>query len=113
MKKNSSIDNFLNDQIADHSWLNNAKEKENAPFSDNNHYDKKPELAQQLGPQSPMNTDVQVMARKVAVVVNEVKRQLMLGKSLQHVKETVIDALPSDVKTAAKTELVKIAQEFP
>lgn len=114
MSKNATIDKFLNDQIADHSWLNNTQDKVNAPFADTLDYDAKGELGQQWGVQTPLPNEVHVLlAKKVAVVVNEVKRQLMLGKSLQHVKESILDRIDPEVKTAAKDELIKLAQEFP
>ena len=115
MKKNSTIDNFLNEQLTDFNWLSDAaKEKKNYPGSDSLKHQKQHELAMQWTPQNLLNNEPDVrIEKKVAVVVNEAKRQLMMGKSLQHVKETIIDQLPPDVKTAAKGELVKLAQEYP
>lgn len=116
-----SMDKFLSDSIADHEWLD-AKDRVNAPFSDSLKRDKKPELAVQytmpnLIPEydvsAPKAVDPNKNDGKVAVVLNEVKRQMMAGKSLNHIKETIIDRLPEAIKVAAKDELVKVAQEYP
>jgi hypothetical protein len=110
MAKNT-IDSFLHDAIADHEWLE-AKDKKNAPFSDVLPWEQLSNLALQWKPEGPRNLEVQ-KAAAVKQVANEVKRQLMLGKSLEHVKQTVIDVLSPELKTACKDELVKIAAEFP
>lgn len=110
MSKNP-IDGFFNDAIADHEWLD-AKDKKNAPFHDVLTYEKIPELALQWKPEAPRNLEVR-QAAAIKQVVDEVKRQIMLGKSLEHVKQTVIDPLSPELKTACKEELVKVAAEFP
>jgi hypothetical protein len=111
MSKNT-IDNFFNDAVADHEWLD-ANDKVNAPFSDYPSYDKLPELAFQEMPQ-PLHKDfLKTKEAHIEKVSNEVKKQLMLGKSLKHVKESVIDSLPVSIKVSAYHELTKIAGEFP
>jgi anthranilate/para-aminobenzoate synthase component II len=111
MSKNT-IDNFFNDAVADHEWLD-AKDKVNAPFSDYSSYNKLPELAFQEMPQ-PLHKDfVKVKEANIEKIGNDVKRQIMLGKSLTHIKESIIDNLPESIKVSAYHKLTKIAEEFP
>ena len=106
----STLDGFLSEQIADHEWLD-AKDKVNAPFSDRLPYQQLGELAFQYD--MPETHSPAKVAMQVSKVASEVKRQIMLGKTLDHIKTAFIDQLSPELRVACKDELVKIAKEFP
>ena len=150
MAKNT-IDNFFNDAIADHEWLD-AKDKVNAPFATHNPWEAIDTLAMMWTPGNS-NADVTVfkpngdketvtmdghivtetadgkilvtdhegvkmekdrkLLASVKKAVQEIKRQMMLGRDLTHIKASVIDKLSPEVKVAAKESIVKLAQEYP
>ena len=143
MAKNS-IDNFFNDEIANHEWLD-AKDKVDAPFATHNPWEAKETLAMDWMAGSPHpdvsvtkpNGDIETstmdghlvtqtadgkklitdqdgkLVKATHAVVQEIKRQMMLGKTLSHIKTSVIDKLSPEVKVAAKSEIIKLAKEYP
>lgn len=103
---NKNIDSFL----VDHEWLK-AEDKENAPFAANQSHEQLDALANAFT--HNLNKPIQVKAavEEIREVVAHAKRELMMGRSMEHVKSTVLTNLKPAIREIAASEISKLSSE--
>jgi hypothetical protein len=105
---NKNIDSFL----VDHEWLQ-AQSKQNAPFAENQSHEQLDALANAFSYSN--STDIMLEPKKVKAAVEEViaaaKRELMMGRSIDHVERTVLANLNPSIRSVVYKEINKLASE--
>jgi hypothetical protein len=104
---NKNIDSFL----VDHDWLK-AEDKDNAPFSPNQAHEQLDALENAFT--HDLNKPIQVKAavEEIRDVLAAAKRELMMGRSMEHVEKTVLANAKPAVRYVASAELAKLSSEL-
>lgn len=104
---NKNIDSFL----VDHDWLK-AEDKENAPFAANQSHEQLDALANAFS--HDLNKPIQVKAavEEIREVIAAAKRELMMGRSMDHVEKTVLANAKPAVRHVASAEIAKLSSEL-
>lgn len=101
-----NIDSFL----VDHEWLK-SEDKDNAPFSENQSHEQLDTLANAFSHDLLEPAKVNASVEEIRTTVASLKRELMLGRSVQHIETNVISNLNPSIRPIVASELKKLASE--
>jgi len=101
---NKNIDSFL----VDHEWLE-ANDKQNAPFSKNQSHEQLDALADAFSFEPPKKRKANF--EEVTSIIANAKRELMLGRSMEHIERTVFANVSPEIRAVAEREIKKLSSE--
>ena len=102
---NKNIDSFL----VDHEWLK-AENKDNAPFSSNQSHEQLDALENAFSHETEPKK-VNAAVEQIKGVIASAKRELMLGRSMEHIESNVLSNLHPTIRQVVASELKKMSSE--